>query len=532
MGLWDNLVNGAAALLGLREASTLPTDYEDPDLLLPGNQAAQNWRRLTQSPADLSPLTQERMQSLALHLYDRNALGKRILELTKDFVVGEGFDIDSADEDIKAQIERFWCDGQNDMAARVHAITLELGLYGEQALAVFVNEASGAVRVVSISPTSIKNVISAPGNPDIAYAISLASSDGIDEQRYLKVIREDDDPESATYGQLVGQQPGETIKIGDREIPFYVPAGLPGGNRLVGCFFVAVNKVMAAHRGRSDLLPIADFLDLYDRLVFDEAERMSFLRAFCWDVTVKGNAGEAELATKAQQRGAPPPGTVNYHNESETWEPLSPALGSQDSSTTADLILSLIATGAGLPKHWLNGLMEVNKATASEMGEPGLKRLATRQEVVTAFLRRILCFVLDQAALAGAVKRPAEDEKWDFTLSAPEMSSRDMVKATQALQTMVQALGMADLNNWMDDETAQQALVMGLGHLGLNVDLDEMQERIEKQKAEDAKNDVYEYPSYLGVGARPGPEPLAAAQDEQQGRMPARNGTASRRGVA
>src|SRR5258706_9141916 len=101
MSWFDNLVNGAAALLGLQEASSLPTDYEDPDLNLPGHQAAQNWRRLTQSKADLNPITHQRMLDIALHLFDRNPLGRRILEVVKDFVIGDGIDIDTPDETVK-----------------------------------------------------------------------------------------------------------------------------------------------------------------------------------------------------------------------------------------------------------------------------------------------------------------------------------------------------------------------------------------------------------------------------------------------
>ena len=504
MTFWDNLVNGAAALLGLQEASSLPTDYDDPDLNLPGNQAAQNWRRLTQSKADLNPISHSRMQDIALHLYDRNPLGRRILEVTKDFVVGEGIEVESQDEDVKATIDRFWLDGQNDMPARCHALTLELGLYGEQALAVFVNETSGAVRVTSIDPRSISSILPAPGNPDVAYALCLEGGPGT-EQRYLKVIREDDDPDSPTYGQLVGAAPGETLDLGDRKIPFYEPPGLPGGSRLVGCFFVAVNKVMAARRGRSDLLPIADFLDMYDRLLFDESERMSMIRAFVWDVTVKGNADESALRARSAAEPLPVPGSVKFHNESEIWNAISPSLGSQDASITADLILSLIATGAGLPKFFLNGIMDVNRASSVEMGEPSLKRLGTRQEVVTTFLRRVVCFVLDAASQAGSLKRPAEDEPWPFTVNAPEMSSRDMAKAAQALQTTVQALGTARMNDWVDDETAQQAMVLGLGQLGLEVDLEEMQARIEQQQAEDAQDALYQYPALGQDGAQDQP---------------------------
>src|SRR5581483_4573745 len=293
MGLLENLVNGAAAIIGLKEPSSLPIDtdyYDDPDLNLAGNQNARYWRRITQSASDLSPLTQERQAQIALHLFDRNPLAKRILEVVKDYVIGEGIDVDTGDEALRKQIDRFWNDGQNDMDRRVHVLTTELGLYGEQALAVFVNDGSGAVRVVSIDPRSIVAVLPTPGNPDVAYAIGLQAKNAVDDTHYLKVIREDDKPDSPTFGELVGAALDEPLRLSETQTAqYYQPAGLAPGVRLVGCFYVAVNKVQSATRGRSDLLCIADFLDLYDRLIFDEAERMSMLRAFVWDVTVKGN---------------------------------------------------------------------------------------------------------------------------------------------------------------------------------------------------------------------------------------------------
>jgi hypothetical protein len=91
MGIADwfaNLVGGAAAAVPVQEA--LPAfDYADPDINLPGNQNAQNWRRLTQSSSDLSPLTHERMLEMALYLSDRNPLAKGIVDVVTAFVVGE-----------------------------------------------------------------------------------------------------------------------------------------------------------------------------------------------------------------------------------------------------------------------------------------------------------------------------------------------------------------------------------------------------------------------------------------------------------
>lgn len=57
----------------------LDYDQSDPDISLAGDQNAQNWRRITQGATDLTPLTQARMQELALYLSDKNPLAKGIL---------------------------------------------------------------------------------------------------------------------------------------------------------------------------------------------------------------------------------------------------------------------------------------------------------------------------------------------------------------------------------------------------------------------------------------------------------------------
>ena len=55
MGIADwfsNLLGGAAAAVPVQESALPAFDMADPDLNLPGNQNAQNWRRLTPESAD------------------------------------------------------------------------------------------------------------------------------------------------------------------------------------------------------------------------------------------------------------------------------------------------------------------------------------------------------------------------------------------------------------------------------------------------------------------------------------------------
>ena len=495
------------------QESWFDSGFYDPDIDLTAAQGgAAYFRRITQSPADLSPLIQTRMQELALYLYDKNPLAKRCLELIRDAVVGNGFSVESKDTAAQEVIDRFWKDGVNDMSTRIHDGVLELGLYGELAILVFVNERSGHVRCVTVDPRTIEAAITKPGSPDVTLAIKIAGPTGT-EERYVKVINENDS------GMMIGAAPGETLTPGKGRVPvpYYTPEGLDPSTRLVGCFFEAINKTRAATRGRSDLLSVMDFVDMYDRLVFDEAERMSFLRAFVYDVEVKG-ADAGELLKKAMNEPPPKPGSVKYHNENERWTAVTPQLGAQDGATTADLILSLIATGVGVPKTWLNGSMDVNKAMAYAMDDPAIRRLKARQNRVIMMIRRIVRFVLDQAEMAGALK-PAGDERHQFSINTPEISGRDLEKGARSLFSSIQALGMGKAALWVDDETAVQALSIMLGELGVHIETDELQKRLDKMKTEreQAENTAGDrsIPAYLGVGGQFGSDQLTKAIDDK-----------------
>jgi hypothetical protein len=504
---WLTGLVSTTAESGPIQESTLPglgLSYADPDIDLPGNQAAHNWRRLTQSASDLAPFDHARMQEMALYLSDRNPLAKGIVDLITAFVVGEGFTATSKDEDVRAAINRFWDDAQNDMPARIEDLTRELSIYGEQFVLAFVHKTSGRVALVNADPRTVTKVVPHPLASDRPYAVCFTG--GVtSEDRWVKIIEEDSNPESDTFGRLVGQQEDDTLKQGDRTIAYYQPPDQKG-TILAGCFFVAVNKPRSAMRGRSDLLPVADQVDLYDQNMFNEAERMSFLRAFVFDVLVKG-ADEGLLKQKALNEPPPKFGSVKYHNENEEWKAVSPDLNSADSAGLFDLLLSLVATGVGLPKLWLNGSMDINRATAQESADPAIKRLTARQRVIRRAIERMVRFALDSAESAGALK-PADDGRHDFTVSTPEMSAKDLQRGAASLNTAVQALGMANAADWIDDQAAQEAVVLLVSQLGLDIDLDELRER-QKTAAEDAaKGEGERIPDYFGLGAYPGSDSL------------------------
>lgn len=90
--------------------------------------------------------------------------------------------------------------------------------------------------------------------------------------------------------------------------------------------------------------------------------------------------------------------------------------------------------------------------------------------------------------------------------------------------TSTQAMGMANAAGWMDTATAQEVVSMMLGQLGIDIDLDELRQRLEKAAEEDDANAEYEIPAYFGMGKSAGPDSLRTAL--KPGQQPAQSGAA------
>ena len=99
----------------------------------------------------------------------------------------------------------------------------------------------------------------------------------------------------------------------------------------------------------------------------------------------------------------PAPGTVVFHNEAETWQPVQPSIGADDVAADGRALKLMIAAGAGLPEHYLAEGGHVNRATAAEMGLPTLRRFQRRQELFGRYLRRLVARAIQARQDAGAL---------------------------------------------------------------------------------------------------------------------------------
>ncbi|MBI4714436.1 MAG: hypothetical protein HY760_00555, partial [Nitrospirae bacterium] len=205
------------------------------------------WRRLTGRPdRDLSPLTQDRSIEIAAYLWEANPLANRLVEMIVDYVVGEGIGFEAKDPDVKALLSEHWYDPINYWPIKQEARCRELGLFGEQVWTAWTNEYDGKVRLGSIDPSRIQEVITDPDNDEVPIGLVLKSSLTMKEIR-LRILYNGFDEELFRKPTL-----REREKFADGD-----------------CFYFRVNGLLTGKRGRSDLLSLADWLDGYDQFLFN-----------------------------------------------------------------------------------------------------------------------------------------------------------------------------------------------------------------------------------------------------------------------
>ncbi len=463
MELIELKLRDAAEVCRLREAEQQKRVAEaiSPQLftLMGADSEDASFRRIT-SPAtlrDLNPLMHERMQAVCFYLAVTTPFGKRIIRVMVDYIVGEGFKAIAEDRAVQEVIERFWKNPVNKMDENIEALAQELLTFGEICLPVAVNPVDGFVRVGYIDPQEVEAVeyalmeTGASQEITIPVAVKLKQRIGESEGRRLEIVRTEEDANAAAFGQLRGD-----------------------------CFYFAINKPKAASRGISEIFNLADWIDVFDSMVFDFADRVRILNSYLLQYVVKGGDAKAVKEMEEKVTKSPPrTGSVLTTNDQIEIRPISPDLKGADMSAAAQMVKLYGLGGAGLPAWFFADPVDANRATAQEMQGPTGKMLTNKQNVMKRIVTAIIAFVLDQAVAHGVLPG-GTDLTWK--LQVPDLSVRDIAQTATSLQTVANAAGMAEDRGWIRAETAARVFHTLLTQVGVEVDADEFEQaRQEKQ---------------------------------------------------
>ena len=205
----------------------------------------------TLAPRDLMPPMHARMQQVAYYLYLANPLAHRIVEHMKNYVVGDGVEIRADDPAAQRVLDAFWHDAINRMDVMLPEVVKELTIFGEQCWLAAVNPVNGRVRLGYLDPAEIEAIewgeieleigedanrnsesgIRNPNSGNTAISVPVAvwrrpaAGDPAKGGRRFRIARLDEDPDSPTFGRLVGE-----------------------------CFYFAINKARSAALG-----PVPEF---------------------------------------------------------------------------------------------------------------------------------------------------------------------------------------------------------------------------------------------------------------------------------
>ncbi len=283
----------------------------------------------------------------------QNPLAARLIELTTDFVIGEGCTLKGP-----KWATEFWRHPLNDMNRRAYELCDELTTTGELFIVLSTNP---------INKMSYVRVI-----PSIN--IDQIETDPNDSEREIR------------YHQLTNDLNGR-----------WWPSKLDEDAPQIMLHY-AINKPIGETRGRSDLAPLMTWLERYDLWLEDRVRINRYKGAYLWHVRIENPPPGILQAKQAQYATPPKSGSILVTDATERWEALQPDIKADDVEADGRALRLMIAAGAGIPLHFLAEGESATRATAREMGTPTYRKFAHRQFIFEHMLRDL---VRTAAARAG-----------------------------------------------------------------------------------------------------------------------------------
>ncbi len=449
---------------------------------------------LSSAVRSLGTLDYDKVLSTAWKVYLSNPVARRALEVKRDYILGQGITIESDEKELQKVLDAFWSD--NDLDRRIKEFVLQYRVLGEQCYPVFVRQSDGQVRLGYIDPAQIERVIQHPENALERWAVVLKEAGLGDEwqqadsrRRVYRIARADrlvadsGEVKPARYeGKLVADGQATLEEWEARMLKAYSLSEYTGS-----CLYFAANAASNQARGYSDLFGVIDWPDILTDVLRALARREQILDYFLVDLLLTG-ADDNAIATKQRQLNATPPKKASWwvHNEKADLKIVQPDLKQAGSIEVANMLLTFILGGLGLPRHWYGFGDETNRATAEAQNDPTWRTMEQAQDETRDMVLTMGAFARDQAIIAGALKENATDASLDVNM--PEMTSKDLQKVTASLAQLGTALAVAEQNAWLSGQTQREVWAKVISEVGVDVSAAEEQERMDEETvAEDEK---------------------------------------------
>ena len=403
----------------------------------PGYQA------LNQGPQDRPWADRQQDLEDTLEAWRKNFQIRRLVALTRSYVVGAGITLTSQIPEVDTFIRDFWTHPQNRMDQRLGPWCDELTRTGELFPVLFTNRQTGMSYVRAVPATQIRNIATDPD--DIERELSYTQQTTHADHTWIGIAH----PKALTRSR-----------------------GGPGGHLAPLMLHIAVNRPVGAIRGSGDLLPVLPWARRYSEWLADRVRlNRQRTRQGLMDLTI---TDDTMVEAKRQQlRTANPveagiyvhgPGEeVKYHNLEIK----------ADEVADDGLALRLaVATGANVALHYMGEGEGTNYATAKEMGEPTARFYTERQNALVAGIADLLAWAYRRSSAAINLPGTGTPDDLQIIATTPEVARADNQALAQAARNMASALETLSKHGWIDDPSAVRLALKFAGEPTRQADID------------------------------------------------------------
>lgn len=305
---------------------------ENDNTFYPGNNMSGMYR-------DRYDYDRQTIFSECLRAWRVNPIARRIVKLISMFVVGAGIEVKSDNKHTDKYLQSWWKHPLNHLDRKCVGFCDEATRSGNLFFLCSNDSYTGMLYVRGVPADQVDQIITAendvnqelsykPRNPDIA--------------------------------------PWPAYDLSNQQ-PFFM-------------LHYAYNQPVGVSWGEPDLAPMLPWLGRYASWLEDRARLNRFRQAFMYVVTGKFADRAARTAREIEINANPPqPGSVLVADESETWSTIAPNLASHDANQDGLSLKKIIATGAGLPIHYLAEPESATQTTALSSDLPTFRGLEQTQ---------------------------------------------------------------------------------------------------------------------------------------------------------
>lgn len=359
----------------------------------------------------------------ALEAWRKNFLIRRIVTLSRSYVVAGGIIVSSKHTGVNKFVDAFWNHPKNHVPSRMGPICDELTRSGEVFAVLFTNRIDGMSYLRLIPASQIFYIQTDPDDYELELAYHQTAEPGADPVIWLSP----DHPDANALDEE-GRLPPVMLHF-------------------------AVNRPIGATRGEGDMGPILSWARRYAKWLEDRV-RLNRIRTrqFLLDVQL---ADDAAVKDKKRQLQSEDPinAGIYVHGPGEEVTAHALHISAGDVADDGQALRLAVAAGANTALHYLGEGDTTNYATAKEMGEPAARFYTERQAELCRFLISLVTVAYTRAILSGKATAPRKND-YQLTATVTEAARADNLGLAQAAHEMVQALAMMKAQGWIDDTTA------------------------------------------------------------------------------